>query len=123
MHGWRPVQIGLMLCLVVGCTSIPSNQHSVDPSLLKGDSAEVQQRLLTHIPIGTPQLEAEQLVKSFGFELTPESELGFDSHDSINCRLTVRKGLFGQAVWIIQIECTNGTVSDIICEQMGVSYW
>ncbi len=122
MHGWRPVLISAAFFLTVGCTSFSTQHDSVAPFLLKGDQAQVRERLLARIPIGTSQAEAERLVKSFGLELTPESELGFDSHDSINCRHTVRKGMFGQAFWIIQIDCPNGAVSDIICEQIGIEY-
>ena len=123
MHGYRQVHLVVALFLTVGCTSVSSNQYSVETSLLRGEPAQVRERLLTQIPIGTPQLEAERLATSLGLELTPQSEMGSEALDSINCRTTVRKGLFGEAFWLIQIDCPDGTVSNIICEQIGIDYW
>ncbi len=123
MHGWCPVFIAATLFIAVGCGGASSKQPSVDPSLLNGTPAQVRERLLNHIPIATPRLDALRFVKSLGLELTPQSELGYDAFDSIHCRYTVKTGLFGEAIWLIQIDCPNGAVTEVMCEQFGISAW
>ena len=123
MHGCRPVPLIAMVSLIIGCTWVPSKHLSAKPSFLCGNPPEVRERLLTHIPIGTPQKDAERLAELLGLERTPQSDLGFQAQDSIHCRFTVEKGLFGQAIWLIQIDCPDGKVADILCEQIGITHW
>ena len=123
MHGRLPIMIAVTLSLTFGCTSVPSKQLGVAPSLLRGNPPQVRERLLTHIPIGTPRVDAERHLKSLGLELTPQSELGSETPDSIHCRHTEKKGLFGEATWLIQIDCLDGAVADIFCEQIAIELW
>lgn len=95
----------------------------VAPSLLRGNPPQVRERLLTHIPIGTPRIDAERHLKSLGLELTPQFELGSEALDSIHCRHNEKKGLFGEATWLIQIDCLDGAVADIFCEQIAIELW
>lgn len=123
MHGCRCLQLALAIAITLGCSSVPSNHFSATPSLLRGDSLEVRNRLLKHIPIGTPREDADQLVKSLGLELTPRSELASAAADAIECRHIGSNGTFGQTTWLIRIDCPDGKVADILCEQIGISYW
>ena len=123
MQGWRSVPIAMALFLAWGCASYSLKQHSTSPSLLHGNPSQVRERLLAHIPIDTPRPEAERIARTLGLELTPQSELGSGAFDSIHCRHSEKKGLFGETVWLIQIDCPDGAVAEIICEQIGISSW
>jgi hypothetical protein len=123
MHGRRCFLIVLAVTITLGCKILPSNYFASTPSLLRGNPSEVRQQLLTHIPIGTPRKDADQLVKSLGLELTPHYELGSVAVDSIECRHTGANGLFAETVWLIRIDCPEGKVADIVCDSISLSYW
>lgn len=106
----------------IGCTTFPSKYISQRPSILRGSNLEIQQELLKRIPIGTSREDAERLIQSLGLELTPPSGLGLEPQDVIACQYTGRTGLFGQATWLIEIDCPLGKVADIICEQISVNF-
>ena len=123
MHGRLPISIAVALFFAFGCTSVPSKQLWLAPSLLRGNPPQVRERLLTHIRIGTPRIDAERHLKSLGLEPIPQSELSTEALDSIHCRHTEKKGLFGEVTWLIQIDCPDGAVADIFCEQIGMASW
>jgi len=122
MHVRRCILLTVAMSLTLGCAIVPSHYFSAKPSFLRGTTSEVRKQLIAHIPIGTPRKEADQLVKSLGLELTPPSDLAWVDVDAIECRHTVPNGLFGQTIWIIRIDCPDGKVADILCEQIGLSY-
>jgi hypothetical protein len=123
MHGCRCILLAMAVSQTFGCTTASSDYFSATPSFLRGNPSEVREQLLTHIPIGTPHKDAERLVKSLGLELTPQSELGSEAIDAIECRHTGPNGPFGQTTWLIRIDCPDGKVTDILCESIGVSNW
>jgi len=123
MDGCRCILLALAVSQSFGCTAGPPDYFSATPSFLRGNPSEVREHLLTHIPIGTPHKDAEQMVKSLGLELTPQSELGSEAIDAIECRHTGPNGPFGQKTWLIRIDCPDGKVADILCEPIGVSTW
>jgi hypothetical protein len=106
----------------IGCATFPSKELSQRPSILRGSNLEIQEELLKRIPIGTSHDDAKRLIQSLGLELTPKSGLGLEPQDVIACQYTGRKGLFGQATWLIEIDCPDGKVADIICEQIFMSF-
>jgi hypothetical protein len=116
---------GLLIIIVLvfasmGCNPLPSIGKSKRPPILQGNNSDIRERLLARIPIGTSRGEAERVIQSLGLELTPESGFGFEPRDVIACQYSGRKGVFGEATWIIEINCPDGKVADIICEQIGV---
>lgn len=123
MSRCRKIFIAVAICLTLGCKGVPSNYFSATPSFLRGTPTEVRSHLLTLMPIGTPREDVNQLVKSLGLELTPQSELASVTADAIECRHTVQNGPFGQTTWVIRIDCPDEKVSDILCEPIGVSFW
>ena len=119
MHGCRSVFFALSFFLTVGCTSFQPEHHSAKPSFLRGNNSEIREYLLRKITIGTLSEDAENLAKSLGLELSPRPDLGSEASRAIECRYTGQKGLFGQNIWLIQIDCPDGKVSDIFCEQIA----
>jgi len=122
MHRRRRFLIAMAVTITLGCKTLPSNYSASSTLLMRGTPSEVREQLLTRIPIGTPRKDAEQLVKAIGLELTPQSELATVNIDTIECRHTGGNGLFGQTIWLIRIDCPDGTVADILCEKIGLSY-
>ena len=120
MHVLQTALILLALSFCVSCTSIPAQSGLVAPNLLQGNPMQVRAKLLGCIPIGTPRVEAERLVEQLGMERTPQVELSPGAVNSIHCRHTTKNGLFGQSTWLIQIDCPNGVVEDVFCEQIGL---
>ncbi len=118
---------GLLIVIVLvfatmGCNSLPSKGKSKRPPILQGNNSDIREGLLARIPIGTSRGEAERVIQLLGLELTPESGFGFEPRDVIGCQYSGRKGLLGEATWIIEIKCPDGKVADIICEQIGVGF-
>ena len=75
--------------------------------------------MLKEIPVGTSQAEALRIVRSLGLEPQTESDLN-SGKPLILCNYTGKKGLTGEVTWLVQIDCPEGKVTDILCEQIGV---
>lgn len=115
------VIVGL-IGLAGGCRTAATRQSSVASSLLRGSPAQIRERLLTHIPVGTTRNDAQRIAVSLGLEPAPERNLGPEADDSIHFRYQGRHGWFGEALWLIQIECPDGVVKDLFCEQIGIEW-
>lgn len=122
MHGYRPVLFAAFVVLNLGCYAFSAKQLSATRSLLRGSNSEVRDRLLKSISVGTSHADAELLLKSLGPELRFEPSLSSASPPMIHCRYTGDKRLFSYTVWLIQIDCPDGYVADILCEQIAVEY-
>jgi len=122
MHNYRPILLAAVVSLIIGCAWRPSKPLSTTPAFLRGNPAQARQQLLTWIPVGTPQYDAERMVESLGLERTPQCDLGFIATDSISCRYTDERW-FSHVIWIIQIDCVEGQVDNIICEQLSMTRW
>ncbi len=119
---WRLLGAVVLIGLVGGCMSTATRQSSVASSLLRGSPAQIRERLLTHIPVGTTRAEAQRIAVSLGLEPAPERSLGPEAADSIHFRHQGKHGWFGEAIWLIQIECPEGVVKDLFCEQIGTGW-
>lgn len=116
MYSWMKY-----LALVIafsGCSTLSFRDAPAPPAVLRGSNSEIREKLLEKIPTGTPRPEAEQTLRSLGLEPQPESDLD-SGKPLILCNFTRRQGLSGQNTWLIQLDCPDGKVTDIICEQIG----
>lgn len=120
MHHHTVTALALLMLSSLGCQGIPLPIRSAKPAILYGDNPEIREKLLTQIPVGTSRAEAERRVQELGFEITPSLNLEPETGDQIHCRYTGRKGLLGEAIWLLQINCAEGKVVDIIVEQIGI---
>lgn len=112
----------VLLALAGGCQSTANRQAAVPSALLRGSPEQIRERLLTHIPVGTPRGDARRIAVALGLEPAPEPELGPEAKDSLHFRYQGRYGWFGEALWLIQIDCPDGVVADLFCEQIGIGW-
>jgi hypothetical protein len=122
MHGCQLVLFTVSVTLSVGCNAFSSKQPSSTPSFLRGSDSQIRERLLNSIPVGTSDADAERIAKSLGLELTPDSSVDAGVAPAIHCRYIEKRRLSGQTMWLIQIDCPDGKVTDILCEQIGIDY-
>jgi len=118
MHQHRFIALALLILSSIGCQGIPTNFRSEKPAVLRGDNPAIREKLLAQIPPGTPQAEAERRILELGFEVTPQIERGSESDDQILCRYSGSSGLMREAIWLVQIDCPEGKVADIIVEKI-----
>lgn len=114
-------QLALLFALsltLTGCSSLNFRKEPPVPAVLSGSNQEIREKLLKEIPIGSSQADAERVIRSLGLEPQPESNLD-TGKPLILCSYSGRKGLSGQNTWLIQIDCPEGQVTDIFCEQIG----
>jgi hypothetical protein len=125
MKRWNHTLIATFLCLSTGCSLLPSKSSSVSSSLssslLRGNPEQIRERLLSHIPIGTPRTDAMRIALSLELEPSPPT-LGLDEDTSLHFQKQGRQWWGGEQVSLIQVECPNGVVEDIFCEQIGVEW-
>ncbi len=127
MFGRNPFLIALWLILGVGCSSLstmPPRTPSTTPSsankkLFRGSPDQIRERLLASIPIGMSRKDAEDRVVSLGLTKSDPSEIAMESPPFISCRYLDESFWSGDTIWLIQIECPEGKVSDIICERIS----
>ena len=122
--GWRVPLVGsvLLIGLAVGCSSITTKSTPVASSLLRGSPEQIRERLLTHIPVGMTRAEAQRIAVALGLEPAPERALGVEASDSLHFRHQGKHGWFGESLCLIQIECPDGVVADLFCEQIGIGW-
>lgn len=106
--------------MLVGCqSSAVSTNRSPRPSILNGRDAEIRERLLAEIPIGTTLTDAEEIVRANGLRCSQQ----FDEKSNmpfLSCGYSEKVDMLVTIVWQIRIDCPNGLVSDIQCHQTGV---
>ena len=107
-----------LICLFMGCTGLPSNHPSTASSLLRGNPQQIRERLLSEIPIGTTRTDAMRIAMSLGLDSAPPT-FGLNEDNSLRFQNEGKHGWFGQKISLIQIECSQGVVEDISCEQIG----
>ncbi len=116
----RVVLTSFLAIMLVGCqSSAVSTNRSPRPSILNGRDAEVRERLLAEIPIGTTLTKAEEIVRANGLrcsqEIDEKTNMPF-----LSCGYSERVDMLVTMVWQIRIDCPDGLVSDIQCHQTGV---
>lgn len=114
--------LAVVISTVFGCNAVAPKAVSTTPLLLRGPPSDVQARLLTYIPIGTPREDAQHLLEALGLELPAETGAGSEARETIACRHTEQNGLTDQTVWLIQVDCQEGKVAEIICETIELAY-
>ncbi|MDB5385191.1 MAG: hypothetical protein JWM11_837 [Planctomycetaceae bacterium] len=103
---------------VFGCVSHPSKVASV-PKVLVGNDVTVRQQLLSLIPIGTTQTEAEEIAESIG--LTCSQEVDWKTKvPYLSCSYSSQEGVWVTWTWKIRIDCPSGKVADISCKHAGI---
>jgi hypothetical protein len=114
-------QLAILLALTLtltGCSSLSFRQEPPVPAVLSGSNQEIREKLLQEIPIGSSRADAERAIRSLGLEPQPEADLD-SGKPLILCSYSGRKGLMEQNTWLIQIDCPDGQVTDVFCEQIG----
>jgi len=120
MFGRNRIFLVLLLTLGLGCSSLSTRPSSTNKNLFRGSPDQVRDRLLASIPIGTSRRDAENQVVSLGLTKSNPSEIAMESTPFISCRYLDKSFWSGETIWLIQIDCPDGKVSDIICEQIGI---
>lgn len=120
MREWRWIWIVVLVFLCLGCSSVSSSRPVSASSLLRGTPPQNRAQLLKQIPIGTPRKEAERIAASIGLGSPDPPVLGTEHEESIRYQHPGKKGWFVDVVTLIQIECSNGLVTDIFCEKIYV---
>ena len=106
-------------CFGSGCSSLSTRPSSTNKYLFRGSPDQVRDRLLANIPVGMSRIDAERQVDSLGLTKSNPSEIAMESPPFISCRYLDNSFWSGESIWLIQIECPEGKVSDIICERIG----
>ena len=125
MFGWNRILVVLYLlfglsCFGLGCSSLSTRPSSTNKYLFRGSPDQVRDRLLANIPVGMSRMDAERQVESLGLTKSDPSAIAMESPPFISCRYLDESLWFGDTIWLVQIECPDGKVSDIICEQIGI---
>jgi hypothetical protein len=112
-----------IICMVVvlivsGCSASPKANSPV-PTILRGADSDVRERLLAKIPIGTTQSEAQQIMAELGLQSRVEVD-STTSERYLSCRMEDKRDFWVRWVWQIRIDCPEGVVSDISCQQAGI---
>lgn len=119
MFGRNRIVLVLFLILGIGCSSLSTSTAIAKKNPFRGSPNQVRERLLLSIPIGMSRIDAEKQVDALGLTKNDPSEIGMESPPFISCRYLDKSFWYGETIWIIQIECPDGKVSDIICERIG----
>lgn len=114
------ILLAFSLLLALGCSSLATRQSSTTKSLFRGSPDQVRDRLLASIPIGMSRRDAEVRVTELGLTKTNPSEIAMASPPFISCRYLDKSFWSGESIWLIQINCPDDKVSEIICEQIGI---
>jgi hypothetical protein len=107
----------LPLLGIVACSSLATRTAS-NPIVLRGSNEEIRERLLTLIPIGTPQEDAERIAIDNGLRCSAEVD-SKTNEPYLSCGWSRKSGMWVTWVWQIRIDCVEGRVSDISCKQYG----
>jgi hypothetical protein len=111
------------VCLVVtiaGCGAPAVSQlQPARPAILSGNDADIRDRLLAKIPVGTTVENAEQVVKGYGLRCSKQID---DKTQAayLSCGYTEQSSMWVKWVWHIRIDCPDGVVSEIQCKQGGI---
>jgi hypothetical protein len=119
MFGRNRILFVLLLILGLGCSSLSTRPSSANKNPFRGSPNQVRDRLLSSIPIGMSRIDAERQVVALGLTKSNPSEIAMESPPFISCRYLDKSFWYGETIWLIQIECPEGKVSDIICERIG----
>ena len=111
------------VCLVVtiaGCGSPAASQRQpARPAILSGNDADIRDRLLAEIPVGTTLENAEQVVKRYGLRCS--KQIDDKTKDAfLSCGYSDKSDMWVTWVWHIRINCPDGVVSEIQRRQGGV---
>lgn len=117
MRGFSEI-IMVVLLIVSGCSASPKANPPV-PTILRGDDSDVRERLLAKIPIGTTQGEAQQIMVELGLQCRVEVDSA-TSERYLSCRMEDKRDFWVTWIWQIRIDCPEGVVSDISCQQAGI---
>jgi len=122
MRRWPLYLVVAWICLSVGCTSLTSKRSSATPLQLHGTPPEIRERLLSQIPFGTPRAGAMRIAMSLGLEPTPNHYTERPEDSTLHFQKETKQWWGGRKISLIQIDCPNGMVEDILCEQIGVGW-
>ena len=106
----------------VGCTSLTSKHKSGTSSQLQGTTPEIRGRLLSQIPLGTSRADAKRIARSLGLEPTPGKLVELPDDNTLHFQKEGKQWWGGHKIFLIQIDCPDGVVEDIFCEQIGVGW-
>jgi hypothetical protein len=89
---------------------------------LHATPTEIQERLLSQIPFGTPRADAVRIAMSLGLEPTPNQHGESPEDCTLHFQKKIKQWWEGRKISLVQIDCPNGMVEDIICEQIGIGW-
>ena len=122
MRRWQCYLLAVWICLSMGCTTLTSKHISGTSSQLQGTTPQIRGRLLSQIPLGTPRADAKRIAISLGLEPTPGKLVELPDDNTLHFQTEGKQWWGGRKISLIQIDCPDGVVEDIFCEQIGVGW-
>jgi hypothetical protein len=122
MRRWQCFLLVAWICLSVGCTGLTSKHTSGTSSQLQGTTPQIRGRLLSQIPLGTPRADAKRIAISLGLEPTTGKLDQLPDDNTLHFQKEGKQWWGGRKISLIQIDCPDGVVEDIFCEQIGVGW-
>ena len=119
MRRWQCYLLAVWICLSMGCTTLTSKHISGTSSQLQGTTPQIRGRLLSQIPLGTPRADAKRIAISLGLEPTPGKLVELPDDNTLHFQKEGKQWWGGRKISLIQIDCPDGVVEDIFCEQIG----
>jgi hypothetical protein len=87
--------------------------------ILQGSDAEVCERILVDVPIGTSLKDAERIIVNYGLRCSVESDSA-TGKPYLSCGYTDDSDFWVSWVWQIRIDCDDDKVSNVSCKQAGI---
>ena len=122
MRRWQCYLLVAWVGLSVACTSLTSKHISGTSSQLQGTTPQIRGRLLSQIPLGTPRADAKRIAISLGLEPAPGKLVELPGDNTLHFQKEGKQWWGGRKISLIQIDCSDGVVEDIFCEQIGVGW-
>lgn len=106
--------------LAPGCVS-SSPQRSALPAVLtpNGSDAEIAERILVLVPIGTPTETAKRSLLDAGLRCSIESDAEAGQR-YLSCGYSDERDFWVTWVWSIRVDCADGVVSGASCKRAGI---
>ena len=107
----------IVLIILTECRSFSTRKNI--PTILRGNDSEIRDRILTKIPRGTLQVEAERILEAN--ELDCSNEIKYTTKQPfLLCSYSDNSDLWVTWVWMINIDCPRGRVSAISVNVGGI---
>lgn len=110
----------IIVAFTTGCVS-SSSQKATPPAALRpnGTDAELAERILTIVPVGTPIETAKQSLINTGLRCSTELDTT-TGEPYLSCSYSDERDIWITWVWSIRVECADRVVTGVTCKQAGI---